>query len=46
MISLRYRHAVLLRWAAPDGLSDYLIDFQSAVPELRNRSGRILLHET
>ena len=27
-------------------LSDYLIDFQSALSELRNRSGRILLHET
>jgi hypothetical protein len=31
---------------ASQSLSDYLIDFQSAVSELRNRSGRILLHET
>jgi hypothetical protein len=38
--------AVLVCWAAAQFLSDYLIDFQSAVSELRNRSGRILLHET
>jgi hypothetical protein len=38
--------AAVLRSAASHRLSHYLIDFQSVVSELRNRSGRILLHET
>ena len=42
----RCPRAVLVGRTALQFLSDYLIDFQSAVSELRNRSGRILLHET
>ena len=47
LLLLRYPRAVLGAIAGPlSSWPDYVIDFQSVVSELRNRSGRILLHET